>query len=159
MLRSRLVHLARLSSHYKYTSHTLSPLTAYGNKFTELSRQFSNSAPPSFTKVPDVFERIKQVTNPSIVKEVNAVYVFDVEGEGKWHIDLTTDNGQIGKGDPINKPDVTVVLTKEIFLKMFNRELKPATAFMSGQLKLSGDLSKALALESVMKASRDDFSS
>ena len=42
-------------------------------------------------------------------------------------------------------------------VQMFNRELKPATAFMSGKLKLSGDLSKALALENVMKASRADF--
>lgn len=33
-------------------------------------------------------------------------------------------------------------------------ELKPATAFMTGQLKLSGDLAKAMALESVMKAAR-----
>ena len=34
-------------------------------------------------------------------------------------------------------------------------ELKPATAFMTGALKLSGDLSKAMALETVMKASRE----
>jgi putative sterol carrier protein len=106
-----------------------------------------------------VFERIKQVSSPAIVKKVNAVYIFDVEGEGKWHVDLTSGKGEIGQGDPTNKPDVTIAVNKETFLKMFNRELKPATAFMSGQLKLSGDLSKALALESVMKASREDFSS
>jgi len=111
---------------------------------------------PAFTEIPAVFERIKQVSNPSIVKKVNALYVFDVEGEGKWHIDLTSGTGAVGQGEPPTKPDVTVTVNKENFLKMFNRELKPATAFMSGQLKLSGDLSKALALENVMKASRDE---
>jgi len=117
---------------------------------------FSSAPLPAFTEVPAVFDRIKQVASPEIIKKVNAVFVFDVEGEGKWHIDFTSDQVDIGEGPPTNKPDVTVVVSKQIFLKMFNRELKPATAFMSGQLKLSGDLSKALVLESVMKASRDE---
>ncbi len=34
-------------------------------------------------------------------------------------------------------------------------ELSPATAFMTGQIKVSGDLSKALTLEKVMKAARE----
>ena len=50
--------------------------------------------------------------------QVNAVYVFDVEGEGKWHVDLTSGKGEIGKGDPTNKPDVTIVVNKETFLKV-----------------------------------------
>eukprot|EP00088_Acartia_fossae_P063019 TRINITY_DN76593_c0_g1_i1.p1 TRINITY_DN76593_c0_g1~~TRINITY_DN76593_c0_g1_i1.p1 ORF type:complete len:159 (+),score=36.63 TRINITY_DN76593_c0_g1_i1:31-507(+) len=157
MLRSRLIQLTRIVEGSRKSSlicqNVHLPKT---NNFTEFARTYSSSS-QVFTQVPDVFERIKQVSNPSIVKKVNAVYVFDVEGEGKWHVDLTSGSGQIGQGAPANNPDVTVVVNKEIFLKMFNRELKPATAFMSGKLKLSGDLSKALALESVMKASRDDF--
>ena len=46
------------------------------------------------------------------------MYVFDVEGEGKWHVDLTSGKGEIGKGDPTNKPDVTIVVNKETFLKV-----------------------------------------
>ena len=61
----------------------------------------------------------------------------------------------MGEGEPPSKPDVTATLTKEVFLQIFNRQLKPATAFMNGNIKLSGDLSKAMALESVMKATRD----
>jgi len=124
---------------------------------TVRSRFYSSDTSSNFTEVPAVFDRIKKVASPSIVKKVNAIYVFDVEEEGKWHVDLTSGSGQIGQGQPEKKPDVTVTVNKENFLKMFNRELKPATAFMSGKLKLSGDLSKALALESVMKASRDDL--
>lgn len=41
---------------------------------------------------------------------------------------------------------------------VFLGEVKPATAFMTGQLKLSGDLTKAMALEAVMKASRGERS-
>jgi len=46
-------------------------------------------------------------------------------------------------------------MNEEVFLKIFNRELQPATAFMTGKVKVSGDLSKALTLEKVMKATRE----
>ena len=40
-------------------------------------------------------------------------------------------------------------------LKMFNGELKPANAFMTGKLKVKGDLSKALALEKILNEARN----
>ena len=41
------------------------------------------------------------------------------------------------------------------YLFSFLGELAPATAFMTGKVKVSGDLSKALTLEKVMKATRE----
>ena len=117
-------------------------------------RSFSDSS-PNYTEVKPVFDRIKNVTTPSIVKKINAVFLFDIMGEGKWFVDLKSGKGVVGEGDPDVKADVTVTLDKDIFLKIFNREVKPATAFMNGQMKLSGDLSKAMALESMMKATRN----
>jgi len=117
-------------------------------------RSFSDSS-PNYTEVKPVFDRIKSVTTPSIVKKINAVFLFDITGEGKWFVDLKSGKGVVGEGDPDVKADVTVTLNKDIFLKIFNREVKPATAFMNGQMKLSGDLSKAMALESMMKATRN----
>ena len=49
---------------------------------------------------------------------MNALYVFDVEGEGKWHIDLTSGTAAVGQGEPPTKPDVTVTVNKENFLKV-----------------------------------------
>ena len=43
----------------------------------------------------------------------------------------------------------------DIIVSIFTGELAPATAFMTGKLKLSGDLSKALALETVLKSARE----
>ena len=83
------------------------------------------------------------------------MFLFDIMGEGKWFVDLKSGKGVVGEGDPDVKADVTVTLDKDIFLKIFNREVNPATAFMNGQMKLSGDLSKAMALESMMKATRN----
>ena len=42
-----------------------------------------------------------------------------------------------------------------IYFFFLSGELAPATAFMTGKVKVSGDLSKALTLEKVMKATRE----
>jgi len=117
-------------------------------------RHYSDNSFP-YKEVEQVFDKLKQVASPEIVSKVDAVYVFDVEDKGKWHVDLKTGSGSVGQGIPQEKADVTITINEKNFLKMFNRELKPATAFMSGKLKLSGDLAKAMALETVMKETRD----
>ena len=75
--------------------------------------------------------------------------------KGKYFIDFKNGTGNVGEGDPAHKPDVTISMNEDVFLKIFNRELAPATAFMTGKVKVSGDLSKALTLEKVMKAARE----
>jgi len=120
----------------------------------------SGEVPTTFSSIPEVFDRIKVVASADMVAKVKASYVFDVEGEGKFFIDFTSGDGNVGTGEipdkPADyKPDVRIKINKENCLKMFNRELQPATAFMTGKLKLSGDLAKALSLEAVMKASRE----
>ena len=126
-----------------------------------ISRNYGDAPPPLYTSVPQVFERIKAIASADMVKKVNACYVFELEGGGgKYHIDFKEGDGQVGEGDVPNKPDgyrpdVKITMNNENMLKMFNRELKPATAFMTGKLKLSGELSKALALETVLKEARE----
>jgi len=134
--------------------HSLSTRdTLYKPKNASLFSSDSNS---NYTEVAPVFERIKCVSNKAFIKKINAVYVFDIEDERKWHLDLKNGEGSIGNGDPSTKPDVIITLKKETFLKIFNRELKPATAFMAGEVKLSGDLSKILSLEAMMKSTRNN---
>jgi putative sterol carrier protein len=126
-----------------------------------VSRNYGDAPPLLYTSVPEVFERINAIASADMVKKVNAIYVFEVEGgKGKYYIQFKEGDGQAGEGDVPNKaegfkPDVKITMNIENMLKMFNRELKPATAFMTGKLKLSGELSKALALETVLKEARE----
>eukprot|EP00095_Tigriopus_kingsejongensis_P006461 maker-scaffold128_size327099-snap-gene-1.9 protein:Tk06461 transcript:maker-scaffold128_size327099-snap-gene-1.9-mRNA-1 annotation:"hydroxysteroid dehydrogenase-like protein 2-like" len=118
-------------------------------------RNFSTDGPAPYLSVPEVFGRIETVASKAIVAEVGAIYLFDVENEGKYYVDFKNGEGCVGQGDPADKPDVTINMSVDNFLKIFNRELSPATAFMTGQIKVSGDLAKALTLEKVMKAARE----
>jgi len=132
---------------------------AYDQMFKR--QNFSNgfhtsvSMSSEYKAVSEVLDRIKGVASEAIVKQVGAVYLFDVKEKGKYYIDFKNGSGQVGEGDPASKADVTITMNEEIFLKIFNRELAPATAFMTGKVKVSGDLSKALTLEKVMKATRE----
>jgi len=124
-------------------------------------RRHYSTEGPEFSDLDSVFERISSVKSVDMVKNVNASFVFDVEGD-KYHIDFSAGSGEgaagagniPGKPDDF-KPDVKITISKENCLKLFNRELQPATAFMTGKLKLSGDLAKALSLEAVMKGARE----
>merc|ERR1719464_1186830 len=132
---------------------------AYDQMFKR--QNFSNgfhtsvSMSSEYKAVSEVLDRIKGVASEAIVKQVGAIYLFDVKEKGKYYIDFKNGSGQVGEGDPASKADVTITMNEEIFLKIFNRELAPATAFMTGKVKVSGDLSKALTLEKVMKATRE----
>ena len=70
-------------------------------------------------------------------------------------VDLKNGEGSVDTGEPMEKPEVTISINSDNLLKLFNRELQPATAFMTGKLTVKGDLSKALALEKIMKAARE----
>merc|ERR1712029_1317382 len=98
-----------------------------------------------------VFDRIKHVANADVVKEIGAVFHFKINNDKSYVVDLKNGDGSVITGDPADKPDVTITMDPDNLLKMFNRELQPATAFMT----VKGDLSKALTLEKVMKAARE----
>jgi len=134
--------------------HTNSSSLVRLHNCVQLSSSRSYSDNPNYTEVKPVFDRIKSVASPSVIKKINAVFIFDIESEGRWHVDLKNGKGDVGVDNTDVKGDVTVTMNKEVFLQIFNREVKPATAFMNGKMKISGDLSKAMALESMMKATR-----
>merc|ERR1712241_242069 len=96
----------------------------------------------------------KAVLDEGLVKKVNAVYAFKIEGSqaGTYHIDLKNGSGSVGAGEPSGQAaDVTFTLKDADFVSMFEGKLKPTNAFMTGKLKLAGDMGKAMALEKMMK--------
>ncbi|XP_018589853.1 hydroxysteroid dehydrogenase-like protein 2 [Scleropages formosus] len=112
----------------------------------ENSAEIANNGP-----VAETFEIIQGVLNPELVKTTQGVYRFNLTGEnaGSWYIDLKNDAGSAGSGDP-PKPDVVMTMDSADFVKMFKGDLKPTIAFMSGKLKIKGDMALAIKLEKMM---------
>lgn len=124
---------------------------ASASKFVTGTQQQAAS-PEASGQVSQIFAKIEGFLSNEIVEKTKAVYSFEVTGaeSGKWYIDLKNGSGSCGRGDPSVTADATFVMSSENFFKMFTGSLKPATAFMSGKMKISGDLAKAMKLEGLM---------
>ncbi|KAL9001006.1 MAG: hypothetical protein Q9169_000490 [Polycauliona sp. 2 TL-2023] len=90
------------------------------------------------------------------VKKGNAIFAFKLKNkEGQeegWYIDLK-EKGAVGKGDVPEgkKVDVTLSLSDEDFGKMVAGKTQAQRLFMSGKLKIKGDVMKATKMEPVLK--------
>lgn len=78
-------------------------------------------------------EKLKN--NPSLVKDINAVYVFDIDGAGQWTVDLTGD-GTVASGGHAS-PGCTVTATKDAFEQMLDNPSSAMMLFMAGKLKVT----------------------
>ena len=128
---------------------------------SEIDRMYPGKEAPFATKptadgkVANIFLSIKERLNEKIVSETQAMYEFTLTGPeaGQWFIDLKTDQkGSCGQGKAPSAPDAAFNMDSDHFFEMFSGNLKPATAFMTGKLKISGNLQTAMKLEKLMKS-------
>jgi len=102
-------------------------------------------------QIASVFAQITEVLNEDLVKKTNSVYTFSVSDEKtEWFLDLKNGAGQCGQGKSPVDADAHFTMTSTNFGKMFSGKLKPTAAFMSGRLKISGNMGKAMKLEKLM---------
>ncbi|CAF0783637.1 unnamed protein product [Didymodactylos carnosus] len=116
---------------------------------TTTAKTTSTPSSESAEDVTKIFDGIKAMMNPDIIKKIQSVYAFDLKGE-KWYLDLKNEQGSVGKGEPTAPAQCTLSMSKADFIQMFSGKLKPAAAFMGGKLKIKGDMSTALKLEQLL---------
>jgi putative sterol carrier protein len=104
--------------------------------------------------VKDVFERHmpeRLSAKPDVVAKINSVYQFNISGPGggQWAVDCTKPGGSVEAGaSPAAK--CTVSCTDQDFLSIVNGKLNPQMAFMSGKLKIQGDMGLAMKLQQIL---------
>lgn len=98
----------------------------------------------AFTQPAQAFEAMIQNFNPQAAEGLNAVYQWEVlgDGGGVWHITVSDGASQLFEGRH-QSPTVSQICSAELFLGMVNMEIDGMQAFMSGQLKLTGDMMAA----------------
>ena len=90
--------------------------------------------------------------DPSKVQGMNATYQFDLTGEGgkeKW-VKLADGGGEMGDGQAEN-PNITITMAAADFLERVEGKLDGTMAFMSGKLKVKGDMGLAMKLQNVLR--------
>ena len=106
------------------------------------------------SSVKDVFEKHlppRLAAKPDVVSKINAVYQFNISGPGggTWMVDCTVPGGKIAPG-AATSAKCTVAATDQDFLNIVNGKLNPQMAFMSGKLKIQGDMGLAMKLQLIL---------
>ena len=76
---------------------------------------------------------------------VNNTYVFDIDGAGTWTVAVTDEGAQVTEGD--QGGDCTIQASAETFSKIVAGEQNATTAYMTGKLKIQGDMGAAMKLQ------------
>jgi putative sterol carrier protein len=93
----------------------------------------------------DFFDTLPSRADAGRLAGMNNSYLFDIEGEGQWLV--TVSDGSLNVAEGGGDADATITTSAETFDKIVAGEQNPTTAYMTGKLKIKGDMGAAMKLQ------------
>ena len=94
----------------------------------------------------EFFETLGSRVDPAKAAGLTATYRFEIEGAGTWTVDV--DDGRVSVSENgATDADCTISTSSETFMKIAGGEQNPTAAYMSGKLKVKGDMGQAMKLQ------------
>jgi putative sterol carrier protein len=102
------------------------------------------------TSCKQAFDLMPGRFNKDAAKGLDAVYQFDLSGDGggKWQVHIGNDQCEVKEGAH-PAPNITISMTAQDYLDMLAGKLNGQMAFMTGKLRIAGDMGLALRLQSL----------
>lgn len=106
---------------------------------------------PTPTNATDLFDKAIPAAlekHPEKAKEVNAIYFFDITGDGggQWTVDLTADPPKVSHGDAGNA-QCSIQCAHEDFVEMLKDPTVGMQLYFQGKLTVTGDPMLATQLQ------------
>ena len=100
----------------------------------------------------DVFARMAAGLDENAAKGMNAIIQFNLSGDdgGAWFVTVKDGKVAVTKGSAAS-PNLTVGMTAQDYVDMNTGKLDRQLAFMSGKLKISGDMNLAMKVQTLFK--------
>ena len=95
--------------------------------------------------VQDFFANLESKTDTEKTAGMSNSYVFDIEGAGQWLVEV--DDGAVSVKEGAGDADVTISTSQETFEKIVAGDVNPTSAYMTGKLKIKGDMGAAMKLQ------------
>jgi putative sterol carrier protein len=95
--------------------------------------------------VKDFFEGLETRVDQSKTAGMNNSYLFDIDGAGTWKVDVHDGSVRVTEGG--GDADVTITTSEETFGKIVSGEQNATSAYMTGKLKVKGDMGAAMKLQ------------
>jgi putative sterol carrier protein len=93
----------------------------------------------------EFFDGLESRVDPSRTAGMKNSYLFEIEGAGTWKVDV--DDGKVTVTEGPSEADVTISTSEETFEKIASGEQNPTSAYMTGKLKVKGDMGAAMKLQ------------
>src|SRR5215472_8970413 len=115
-------------------------------------RRFPSLMADAPTSCKQAFDMMPTRFNKEAAKGLNAIYQFDLSGDGggKWHVIINNDTCEVKEG-PAASPSITISMTAQDYLDMLSGKLNGQMAFMTGKLRIAGDMGLALRMQSLFQ--------
>lgn len=94
--------------------------------------------------VREFFESLETRIDPSKTAGMTNSYIFEIDGAGTWKVDV--DDGKVSVAEGGDDADATLSASEETFQKIASGDLNATTAYMTGKLKVKGDMGAAMKL-------------
>ena len=98
----------------------------------------------------EFFDTLETRVDATKAQGINASYLFDVTGAGAWKVDVEDASG-VKVTEGATDAATTITIGEDDFTKLVGGELNPMTAFMTGKLKVKGDMGAAMKLQKLFQ--------
>jgi putative sterol carrier protein len=95
--------------------------------------------------VQEFFKNLETRADSAKTAGMTNSFVFDIEGAGEWKVDV--DDGKVTVSEGGGDADATISASEETFKKIVAGEQNPTSAYMTGKLKIKGDMGAAMKLQ------------
>ena len=105
--------------------------------------------------IAELFEQMPSVFNPAAAAGMNKTFQLNITGDeaGVWAFKINNGQGEVIPGG-VEKPDVTFTISDKDWLAITEGKLDGMNAFMTGKLKVSGDMMLAMKLQNLFPTRR-----
>ncbi len=100
--------------------------------------------------VQEYFDRLGERFVAAGAKGVNAVYQFELAGDGggTWHAVVADGTMELNTGAH-DAPTTTIRMKADDYVKMTNGDLNGQMAYMTGKMKIAGSIPMAMKMKAI----------
>lgn len=100
----------------------------------------------------EIFNEMPKNLNADAAKGMNSVIQFNLSGDngGQWYTTIKDGKAEVAQGTA-PAPNMTLSMSAADYVDMIMGKLNGQMAFMSGKLKISGDMGLAMKMQNLFK--------
>lgn len=96
------------------------------------------------------FAELPARADPETVAGMTKTCAFDIDGAGTWVVSV--DNGTVDVRTGDGACDCRVAMTAGVFERILRGELKPTSAYLTGRMKVRGELAALMRMQVLLQA-------